>query len=392
MNLSNYVLRTKDGNQNVLLNTVTKEKLPVNASEQELEKHLFLQGQEEKCVQNRLYASPVGVSFDVIPTWKCNLRCGHCSVLHQLTDEDESKMDTSLIESFVNSIHKAYPDAYLKTHFVGGEPMLRADTCLDIIRKLNRISDFSITTNGIYKKDEITQELFESMKYIIVSLDGTEKQHNKQRKAYKSDINPFATTINNIKQLVADGFREKVSVQAAVKDNVYTREHMLEYYKLLLRIGIPKDNIKFSGIHPTITNPKPQDSYLNFLNTPYLNPRPCCKFRYMSHFVIDCSNSIFSNFFQTDSSKLGHLTDGLDAIQNSYKSQIQNTMPCLKDSNCSKCPVLGYCWGGCIAGNSFISDQPSLFCNKKELIQKVNHLAEHGQLIQIESQSCMNQS
>jgi len=55
-------------------------------------------------------------------------------------------------------------------------------------------------------------------------------------------------------------------------------------------------------------------------------------------------------------------------------------MPALQDPACRRCPVIGYCWGGCTNSRLLTENRPSAFCDQLALVEKVKRLATEGSL------------
>jgi radical SAM protein with 4Fe4S-binding SPASM domain len=176
---------------------------------------------------------------------------------------------------------------------------------------------------------------------------------------------------------------EKIQIQAAVRDEVYfDKAKMLAFHETFLRMGIAETKISWGGLHPTKRSPEKSAVFKRAVARPVYRSMPCCKYRYMSRFQIEPDNKIYSDYLQTQyrirSLILGELGDDLGVMEERFKRLILQDMPALRDDKCMSCPVLGYCWGGCINGLTMIGDKPSLFCNQSGLIEKVEAAAEAG--------------
>lgn len=370
----------KDGKR-YLFNTLSKKKIEFTSDLEELTKKFFLKGQEKECIENALFLDPKKTNFEIIPTWECNLRCSHCSVLHQLVKKSAKKINCELIIRFIKNYSLAYKNTSLHVNFVGGEPLIESEKCCELINGLKSLKiHYGMTTNGIKDCDDKHVDFFlRSMDSLTISIDGTKETHNSQRKSFDEIFDPYEKTVENVKKLVEKGFRKKLTIQASLKDKDYNEENRAKFFEKFLRIGILKENLLFGCIHPTELNSKAQQSYIKMLKNAKILSQPCCKFRYMGNFLIDNTDFVYSSFFKADeSTKLGRLDSDILEIQKKYKSQILESMPCLKDKNCLSCSALGYCWGNCIAGQSFFGDNPSNFCSQKELIEKINNKFSKG--------------
>ena len=370
MEFSNYVFETND----ILFNLTTKVSLPKDASKKQLEENFFLKGQEQQAINHVLFDidESKGLTLFINPTWQCNLRCKHCFVLDKLVKKDNEELNVGDLVKFVKAYKNKYPKIEkVKVVFVGGEVALVTDKCLEVAYRLKNIDldfDFSLTTNGTILDDKFI-ELIGLCSYFIVSLDGNEQSNNEQRKSLEN-INPFECTMNNIKELVRLGNREKMLVSAALNDDILkNKEILVSFYSQLLMAGVLKKNINVGSIVPQPRFEEINNTFKFFFENGYFT-RPCCKYRGGRLFFIDNHNKVYCDYFQDYSkSLLGSLTDQIDVIVENHKNVIRKQMPVLNDDKCKTCPVLGVCWGRCC---NFTMKKPSEICDQTTLISVVH--------------------
>jgi sulfatase maturation enzyme AslB (radical SAM superfamily) len=171
-----------------------------------------------------------------------------------LVKKDTGFFDTDQICNFVERFLKFYNHKKASISFVGGEPLLVAKRLINVINQLNKLDvefDYGITTNLANDMDDDVLLFLSKLNKIIVSIDGDHLEHNTQRKPIDGNYDPFVKSIQNIKTLMKLGFQNKISVQAALRDEFITTDHKTRYYKNLLKIGVLPDCIKFACIHPT---------------------------------------------------------------------------------------------------------------------------------------------
>lgn len=369
---------------NSLINLTTKVRLPLDANIKDLKNNNFLIGQEAAAIRQRLFDNPISktqiLNFKIISTWMCNLRCTHCFVLNKLKSEHIANIDPQALSNFINKIADKAPE--LKSvgiTFLGGEPLLNYKLCTKIIEAMpnDRLEfNFGITTNGTILNDEII-ELLKKLTHITISVDGPEFIHNAQRKPL-DDINPFETVRRNIKILVKHGMRDKILTQASIPGEQWNKENIRKYIKEMLKIGIKYENIRYGTIVPTHQKPIPHARFLESIKSRIL-PSPCCKYRFGHDFVVDDNNAIYCDYFEdSDKSKVGTLYDNVDTIESNMQSLIENSIPALKDPVCTKCPVVGVCWGWCC--NIHNRFKPSEICDKEGLQQIVEAATKEGNL------------
>lgn len=365
--------------QEVLFNTITRKILPANASEDELVKNCFLKGMESHAIDIFLSRKMPKVGLTIIPTWECNLRCTHCTVLKRLVKKDFRVINYEKIAKFL----KKYVDLYSeskKAHvdFVGGEPLLSAASILEYMKSfenLNINTTYSITTNLSVDLSLDIIALLNKVDYITISLDGTEISHNEQRKSIDGSESYFKI-LQNIKEIVKLGMANKISVQSALQDKWITLEHRREYYRQLMVLGIQYKKIMFGCVHPTDHAEEPTLTYRQILSGGKIRNNICCKFR-NNQMVLD-GEKLYSDYY---SWQLLGTIDECDSIFENRINSVKTTLSVLKDNTCMSCPVLGCCWGGCVnAKEAFI--KPSNYCNQQKLIDMVDFCAKDNSLIE----------
>jgi radical SAM protein with 4Fe4S-binding SPASM domain len=379
--LNHFVFEESDK----LVNITTKKYLPKDSTKEELHKNYFLEGQEQDSIDYFLFGKEkTNFSIDLIPTWECNLRCGHCFVLHELLKKDTREINKDLLVSFIKKLLETYPSVTNGTiQFIGGEPTLRSEKNLELIRSLKDIPNlkikFSATSNGSFC-DKTSIEFFSVLDSLVISLDGPEAINNLQRKSITGDKNPFWTTIETIKKLVSAGMRDKLIVQASLNEEHMTKENLVEFYKILLMCGVKFEKIIPGFVCPTSHNPKLDREFVE-VHKKNVRNKPCCKYRHMVNFVVDNSNNVFCDYFDaTSKNLLGSLSDPISKIAENHEKIIRESFSVLNDPKCKKCPVIGLCWGWCTNTKGL---NPSEHCDQDLLIEKAKKNAEEDNLINL---------
>ena len=364
-----------------LVNLTTKKILPKDSTEEILAGNFFLKGQEKDCVDYFLFGrDKKSFSIDLIPTWECNLRCGHCFVLHELLKKDTRSVDQDMLVDFVRRLVDEYPSIQSGSiQFLGGEPTLRSKEnakLIDRISKEVKIEfQFRATSNGTICDDDAL-EFFSSLNSFIISMDGPKAIHNLQRKSIRGSDDPFSLTIKTIEKLISAGMRDKIVVQASLPEQYMTKENLVEFYKILLMSGVKFENIMAGFVCPTDHNPKVDEKFIEAYKSP--RARPCCKYRHMSNFVVDNSNNIFCDYFEANGKNLiGRLSDPIEHIARNHERIIKESFSVLNDPKCQACPVIGMCWGWCANTKAL---NPSDHCDQALLIEKVKKNAERNNL------------
>ncbi len=141
-------------------------------------------------------------------TQSCNLRCDYCTYSGQYNNRVHSgksmtwelaKKSIDYLYDHSNEIEK------VRISFYGGEPLLRFDLikkCVEYVKETypDRITNYGITTNGTLLSGEIAEFLINNHFSITISLDGSKKDHDANRK-FANGEGSFDTIINNIKEI-----------------------------------------------------------------------------------------------------------------------------------------------------------------------------------------------
>jgi radical SAM protein with 4Fe4S-binding SPASM domain len=379
-----------------LINLTTNKTLPINSSNEILKKNFFLEGQEKQAIEERLFnfMNSEEITFRIVPTWECNLRCSHCFVLHQLKKHDDSKINIENFKIFLNEFIIKYNKKYVNFLFIGGEPALRSKDNYEFIKELRNFlknidikSHFACTSNGL-EIDKDIKKFYLSLDSLNISLDGSKEYHNEQRKSINNIKNPYKKTLSNIKLLIKSGIKN-LFVQAALEDHGFKEKKILKFYEKLLMAGVRYENIFFGAVVPTKQKPEISKKYLESLSSAKFNFKLCCSYRLMNDFVLDSSNNLYSDYFDIQNTCIGKTTDSIESVKEKYIEIIKKHMPVLQDENCMKCPVIGACWGGCSNAKNI---KPSSVCNQKLLHEKIKEKEKDGTLIKVMSikQECKN--
>lgn len=378
--MNHFVIKDED----YFVNITTKKSLHKNSPLADFRDNFFLEGQERQSVDHYLFGQdPKNFAINLVSTWECNLRCSHCFVLHELVKKDVGKIDAKLLADFIKRLFERYPTINTgHIHFIGGEPTLRSDHNLEIMKTIrDAIGDrsiiFTATSNGFQCGDREIEFLL-ALDLITISLDGSKAWHDGQRKPLsKESGSPFESTLDTIRRLVAMGARDRLSVQSSLPQEAMQLDVLVDMYKTLLMSGVRYEKVIPGFISPTRQNPTPDDDFLK-VSVKAARIRPCCKYRFMSNFVVDATNRVFCDYFDADSSNLlGSLSNPIDEIAVAHERVIRRTMPVLNDPKCDQCPVIGLCWGWCANTKCL---KPSDHCDPNTLLKRARQNAEKGNL------------
>lgn len=386
---SNYVYETVIDGEPHLYHSLFKTMVKKGSEESVLKDGFFLAGQEKDALHHRVFSRENQLKFFYVPTWECSLRCPMCFVLKELEKVDDARTDPNMFSDFLTNYFAAYPKTdKLIVSYLGGEPLMGLQNCqivnqvaTDFANKRGIKLEKTITTNGTITLTDEHLEFLKSIEMIAVSVDGDEVSHNLQRKVFRKDllggVSPYVKALQTIRTLVKNGMGDRLTINSALSDEVYNDDvRRREYILVLMALGVKSEQVHIGTIVPTECKPKTTKNYDNYLTSGFVFPRPCCVFQYMSFFTLH-GNSLHGNYYAMKDSSLGSLTSTIAEIDSNYKDYIHRVMPVLHDETCMKCPVIGFCWGGCNHSSS-LQKNPSKHCNQELLELNVRKSAQEG--------------
>jgi uncharacterized protein len=154
----------------------------------------------------------------------CNLKCSYClyggSYFHQRKNSSKLlpfDIAAKTIDYIFGVIGKRRKNELI-IGFYGGEPLLNFDVIQQIVDYSKRVFadwtlQFTITTNGTLLKDRVIRFLIENRFNLMISIDGSEKNHDRKR-VFPDNSGTFHLIMDNVKNLKAldnDYYREYVS-------------------------------------------------------------------------------------------------------------------------------------------------------------------------------------
>ena len=144
-------------------------------------------------------------------TQNCNLRCSYCiySDVHNESQRSHSnRMMTKEVAFKALDFAKenSRDSDKMAVAFYGGEPLLAFPLIKEVCAYAHEIFadkelKFLITTNGTLLTEEIMDFLVKENFSLMISLDGPEKIHNKNRRFAKDGSGSYKTVMENMKKL-----------------------------------------------------------------------------------------------------------------------------------------------------------------------------------------------
>ncbi|MGE5630833.1 MAG: Cys-rich peptide radical SAM maturase CcpM [Caulobacteraceae bacterium] len=139
-------------------------------------------------------------------TQQCNLRCNYCaySGTYENRTHSDKIMSFEIAQKGIDFLIQNSSEAYkLNISFYGGEPLLMYElikSCVSYAKKeaVGKDIRFSMTTNGTLLNDSIIEFLVENDFHLLISLDGPEEIHDKNRRFAANGQGTFKVIMNNI--------------------------------------------------------------------------------------------------------------------------------------------------------------------------------------------------
>ena len=181
----------------------------------------------------------------------CNLRCNYC-YLGEKTNENmlEQKAYKGLEIAFLNV--EKHKDRRLWVDFVGGEALLSFNLLKTLVEyiewraKKNKVMvSYSITTNGSIMNDEILTWLIKNKIHLKLSIDGSAKTHDKNRKT-NDGTGSYELIMKNIPYFREYEDQSKQFIQAA---HVVTRNNYWEAFEAVKHLV---EDLKFRVVDSSI--------------------------------------------------------------------------------------------------------------------------------------------
>jgi uncharacterized protein len=141
-------------------------------------------------------------------TQQCNLRCEYCvysGIYDRNRTHSNQRMTFETAKKAIDFfLERSWELTEINISFYGGEPLLEFDLIKQCVEYTKSQTEgkrirFNITTNGTLLSDSTVDYLVENNFYLSISLDGSQEEHDVNRKFINGD-GSFDTIIENIKR------------------------------------------------------------------------------------------------------------------------------------------------------------------------------------------------
>ncbi len=164
-------------------------------------------------------------------TDRCNLSCKHC---YQENTCPDLPLDTLLsfaaqFEALIRKWRKNNTRLPFHINITGGEPFIRNDfsQILDYLETSKTINSFAILSNGTMIPDSFFQNKYQKLKFIQISIDGSENTHNNIRGDHS-----FTRAVDGIKKINQNNIPSMISF-TATKNNIADFKHVVKLARKL---------------------------------------------------------------------------------------------------------------------------------------------------------------
>jgi uncharacterized protein len=162
-------------------------------------------------------------------TQNCNFRCSYCpyttSEFYTTRTHSSKRMSEEVAIKAIDFLadHSLKRDS-VTIGFYGGEPLLEYDLLKKLVEYANDVFlgkrvNYTITTNGSLLTDEIVSFLEENDFNLLISIDGTKKAHDRNRKFAATGKGTFDSIEKNLKECYKNHkeyFKKKVSINSVM--------------------------------------------------------------------------------------------------------------------------------------------------------------------------------
>lgn len=327
---------------------------------------------------NKMKFNSDSLSFTILLTWACNLRCVYCyegagDIRNKSLNEEESGSIVKYIKKHIDMVRPHNVSIML----FGGEPLLNLrageiilEEIADYCKEKNVSLNTSIITNGVLLDNEKVEFLKKyNCKYVQITLDGVKEIHDKRRVS-KDGSSSFDKIVDILKLLNNRTDFVKPLIRVNIdKNNINSTEELLSY---LATEGLNTCGLDFGIVHGGTEACSAYSgscfveeelgellSSLWELARKYgfnINPRPMRKFIYCglnkeNAYTIAPTLDVYKCWEQVgeEKHKIGNIEHNGNLKENLYSLIDWMSINPVEVAECKECVYLPACGGGCAA-------------------------------------------
>lgn len=318
------------------------------------------------------------LSFTILLTWACNLRCVYCyegagEIRNKFLNMEESASIVKFIKKRIDIVRPHNVSIML----FGGEPLLNLKAGKVILEEIDNyckerqvVLNTSIITNGVLIDEEKVEFLKKyNCQYIQITLDGVKEIHD-TRRVSKDGSSSFDKIIHTLKMMNARTDFVKPLIRVNIdKNNINSTEDLLSF---LAAEGLNACGIDFGIVHggteacsayssSCFVEEELGDllSSLWKLAKKYgfnINPRPMRKFVYCglnkeNAYTIAPTLDVYKCWEQVgeEKFKIGRIDNDGGLKEDLYNLVDWMSINPVEVPECRECVYLPACGGGCAA-------------------------------------------
>lgn len=174
---------------------------------------------------------------------RCNLKCIHCKLQHQVTKATNDWMSMDDFIRYIDRIRCFITNAK-EFMFSSVEPLLHPHLfdMMDYISNINHKMEFPIQTNGMFLTSDIVNELAErNVPWVSIALDGI----NEEQVTFFKKGTVLKTVVDNIK-LLRNQMPKTCKIRTVFVSNTENISSLIDYVYLCKSLGV--DAIDVNGL------------------------------------------------------------------------------------------------------------------------------------------------
>lgn len=414
MRIGKYTLRIHlNENETILYNLITKVnfKVPVKNDERLILKYIkknlkkiYSQLRKRLIIVNDKYDDysefikikdyynnqNIKGTFLIHTNLNCNLKCSYC-YQSCIKNKQESINDDNIdkIIDFIYKTVKMNDYRILDICFIGGEPLLQSKKILMIADKVNKLQNvkisYTVVTNGTIYNEKIYEKFIKrGIINFQITLDGTEKIHDKLR-IYKNNKGSHKVIINNLIKMQNDFSNINTIINCNINE---LNKNNIEDMIFELKQNNIKYPISFSLVFDNIGNEKYETNdkkiwlkshktamkygyeFEPFYREMYLG----CAMTQKNYHILSPSGNLYKciNAINDNEYYVSNLSEYGTNLYYENASKFFNYFP--NNKLCKNCEILPICYGGCHYKNrnkEFKCDKELYYLNDIELIKEM---------------------
>lgn len=328
------------------------------------------------------------IRLTIMPTLSCNFRCWYCYETHEsgIMTQENIQATIKFAKTLVNTNR---PKMFILDWF-GGEPLICFKNHVYIISKaikeycMEHDVQFKnmITTNGYYITEQMIEQLNEiSLNNYQITLDGSEKYHNKTRFS-SNEKNSYGKIASNIISLCKNIPNINLTLRINyTKDNIDSVEEIINTFpydirnkiKIIMQV-VWQQKKELEGSIQKVKyklNLFKNAGYKVDIDTHHSYSSMACYTENMQQYVINYDMNVYkctARDFSNKAFSIGYLNEEGKFIPTPLYYKYYITQAGFENSTCLQCEYLPSCKCLCIQK---VLEKKKHECNKEQIRQSL---------------------